>query len=142
MSDTLHLNLIRKWFDMIESGEKLTEYREITHKKEGEIIFKQWCVSRFCTHERFYADSPNAGMLLGGQFQKWVDKAYSDLGDSYWWSPKQYKTVTFRNGMTRPIPELVCDFGGISIGTGNPEWGAVPGKEYFCIHISNPRRTR
>jgi len=25
----LHLNLTRKWFDMIQSGEKLEEYREI-----------------------------------------------------------------------------------------------------------------
>jgi len=27
--ETLHLNLKRKWFDMIASGEKLEEYREI-----------------------------------------------------------------------------------------------------------------
>ena len=29
MSDTLHLNLKAKWFDMIASGEKKEEYREI-----------------------------------------------------------------------------------------------------------------
>ena len=29
MSKTLHLNLKRKWFDMIKSGEKVEEYREI-----------------------------------------------------------------------------------------------------------------
>lgn len=28
MKKTLHLNLIRKWFDMIKSGEKKEEYRE------------------------------------------------------------------------------------------------------------------
>lgn len=27
---TLHLNLIKKWFDMILSGEKLEEYRELS----------------------------------------------------------------------------------------------------------------
>lgn len=29
MADTLHLNLKRKWFDMILSGEKTEEYREL-----------------------------------------------------------------------------------------------------------------
>lgn len=43
MSNTLHLVLKRKWFDMIASGEKKEEYREIKRlyyarlmKKEGE----------------------------------------------------------------------------------------------------------
>ncbi len=30
MKPTLHLNLKRKWYDMIESGEKKEEYREMS----------------------------------------------------------------------------------------------------------------
>lgn len=48
MKKILHLNLTRKWFDLIASGEKTEEYREIKpyydsrlgHKNFDEIHFK------------------------------------------------------------------------------------------------------
>lgn len=47
---TLHLNLHRKWFDMIKSGEKTEEYREITpywmnrltEVKDGKRVYKEF----------------------------------------------------------------------------------------------------
>lgn len=39
--ETLHLTLKKKWFDMILSGEKKEEYREM----------KDYWVNRFCNHD-------------------------------------------------------------------------------------------
>ena len=36
--ETLHLNLKKKWFDMIASGEKKTEYRDQTEYWEKRLI--------------------------------------------------------------------------------------------------------
>ena len=131
MSDqkTLHLNLIRKWFDMIESGEKKEEYREI-YKPDGSLNW--WFIRRVAIeyHPVHQYDD-------GEDFQQ---KDKNGKWRYFTWKPFTYQR--FDNGMSKACPRLICYFGGISIGTGNPEWGAVPGKEYFCIHISNPRRTR
>ncbi|HET8736229.1 MAG TPA: ASCH domain-containing protein, partial [Pricia sp.] len=39
---TLHLNLKKKWFDMILSGEKKEEYREIKEYWIGRLIRFLW----------------------------------------------------------------------------------------------------
>lgn len=36
--NTLHLNLKKKWFDMIRSGEKKEEYREVTSYWETRLV--------------------------------------------------------------------------------------------------------
>jgi len=38
---TLHLNLHRKWFDMILSGEKLEEYRDLTPHWKKRLV-RDW----------------------------------------------------------------------------------------------------
>lgn len=45
-----------------------------------------------------------------------------------------YDTFLLSNGMTKSKEKrLLLDCPKIRIGTGNPAWGAVPGKEYFII---------
>jgi hypothetical protein len=128
MKKTLHLNLKRKWFDMIKSGEKKEEYRDIT---------PYWC-SKF--------------LLFNGKHEsrKFWNNLYlfSDDGVSLWSlislrlqlknghvSFKHYDTITFSNGMTPPVPRFGIDKKGISIGEGNPDLGAVPGKKYFVLEL-------
>lgn len=82
---TLFLSLKARWYEMIESGVKLEEYREI----------KEYWLKR--------------------------------LAD------KKFRRVQFSYGYTKRTMTFLCD--GIEIGTGNPEWGAEPGKEYFVIKL-------
>ena len=118
---TLHLNLKRRWFDMILSGNKTDEYREIKPS--------------FCS--RF--------LLVNGQHKKpswwsifleWngkgMIKSGLNMGYMTW---KEYDTNTFVNGMTPPIPEFEIVHKRIEIGTGRPEWGAVDRTEYFVIKL-------
>lgn len=39
---TLHLNLKKKWFDMIASGEKTEEYREIKPYWHNRLLFNEF----------------------------------------------------------------------------------------------------
>lgn len=87
----LTLSIKKKWFDMIKSGEKKEEYREI----------KPYYDSRFKLYEPFL---------------------------SY------FDDVVFRNGYRKDSPKIKC-WCYISKGTGKPEWGAEPDKEYYVLKI-------
>lgn len=120
---TLHLNLKKKWFDMIFSGEKKEEYREITpyfcsrfllYKKEHKTI-KWW--SFFFNYEGcFYMKTLN----------RLID---NDV------TVKDYDVIIFSNGMTPPVPRFEIEFKGIIIGVGKEEWGAQSGKIYFVTYL-------
>lgn len=43
--------------------------------------------------------------------------------------------VRFHRGYTNIT--MLFEFKGVSIGTGNPLWGAEPDKEYFVIKLGN-----
>lgn len=85
MNNTLFLPLKKEWYDMIESGEKTEEYREI----------KEYWLKRL--------------------------------------AEKRFNRVQFSYGYTKRTMSFLCE--GIEIGTGNPEWGPEPGKEYFVIKL-------
>jgi hypothetical protein len=99
---TLTLPLKKKWFDMIKSGEKKEEYREI----------KPYWKKRL----RHIALKINLSTVYEG-FQQYdclvFTLGYPKAGDTE-------RRLTFKNPR-------------ISIGTGKPEWGAEPGKNYFVI---------
>jgi len=122
---TLHLNLKKKWFDMILSGEKKEEYREIKthylsrlvdfktmhhHKKQG--VFEE----SYCYPE----DLPD---LVSYYF-----KRNEIQGNSF-------DTVTFSNGYAKDRPQFEIEFKGIEIREGSPEWGAICGIKYFVIKL-------
>lgn len=90
---TLHLVLKRKWWDMIQSGIKTEEYREIKPYWEKRLIKFE-----------------NAHLLRGLFF------------------------VTFQLGYQKNAPRMTFELESISIGKGNPLWGA-PDKEVFIIKL-------
>lgn len=45
----------------------------------------------------------------------------------------KFKVTRFMNGMAKNAPVFIIEHKGITIGYGNPEWGAEPGKKYFII---------
>lgn len=105
---TLHLNLKKKWFDMILSGEKKEEYRDIT----------EYWAKRFHKRDCYYTDTfrplnNNPNML------------------------KDFDTVTFSNGYAKDRRQVEVIFKHFGIHEGKPEWGAEKGKEYFVLHLGD-----
>jgi hypothetical protein len=107
---TLHLTLKKKWFDMIASGEKTEEYRYLSYF--------------FCSRLLLDYHRSNKVRFGGPEI---------DVIESY--ETKSFDTVTFTNGYRSDSPKITLEFKGIEISTGNPEWGAEPGKKYFVIKL-------
>lgn len=109
---TLTLPLKRKWFDMIKSGVKLEEYREI----------KPRYLEMFCTTLRGFEANHSNNFDVSFHL-KWPEEQGFDTLVFTLGYPKAGDTerrLTFKNPRIR-------------IGTGKPEWGAEPGKLYFVI---------
>ena len=114
---TLHLNLKKKWFDMILSGEKKEEYREI--KPSIVSLLFDW---RNVANTREFI----------------VDTLLHNNEDVLCWSClKNYDTITFSNGMKSidEVPRFEIEFEEIEIKTGRTEWGAEKFKLYFVLKL-------
>ena len=105
----LHLTLKKKWFDMIASGEKKEEYREI----------KQFWAKRLANGIETYLT------------------AFLPKGYGYKIDWKEFDVIVFSHGYKRDRPQITVEFKGVDIDTGKSKWGAVPKKEYFVIKLGN-----
>jgi len=111
----LHLVLKGKWFDMIDSGVKTEEYREI----------KQYWLKRLV----------GSWLWVGKDNGKLKHIEANFVND---WNIKDFMTfdvVEFKHGYSKDARVMKFEMKSISIGTGNPDWGAEPGKEYFVIKL-------
>ena len=111
----LTLTIEKKWFDMILSGEKTEEYREL----------KRYYDSRF----------RNAAMLKNQEYPANVSE-FRNLAATV---DQDIGTVRFRNGYAPDAPCFLADCK-LTVGEGKPEWGAVPGTEYYILKMKNVRR--
>ena len=109
----LILPIKKKWFDMILSGEKKEEYREI----------KPYYTTRFAN-------------LLGLSISGQTEEAKRLLLKSQ--DEKQFE-VLFRNGYSNNSPSFtaVCH---LKVGCGNEKWGAVACDEYYILKIDKINR--
>lgn len=123
---TLHLNLKKKWFEMIKSGKKKEEYREIK---------PYWC-ARFVLVDggkktlswwRKVKDS----LYLWNDFIEFITKGIEQGVMCFC----PYSSITFSNGMTPPVPRFTTNTCNISIKQGNHNWGAEKGKKYFVLKV-------
>ncbi len=108
----LILPIKKKWLDMILSGEKSEEYREI--KPYWTVRVVRWLGFPISETE----------LILDLLRKQETLKA---------------KRVIFQNGYGRKVPkvEIACT---LSIGSGKVEWGAEAGKEYYRFHIKSISR--
>ena len=106
----LHLVLKSKWYDMIEIGIKKEEYREV----------KPYWIKRLC--DEFYTDERCVTCIQ--------DRCLECLHKFNRYECKHYDAVCFSYGYTKR--KMVFEIKEISIGKGNPKWGA-PDKEVFVI---------
>ena len=116
----LDLSLKHCWYDMIASGEKKEEYRDL---------------------RPYYANRLLYGCSLGVK-QYW-EEVFANAQTKDWFKPEMllrdygsrfYDAVRFHRGQGSPVTMLV-ECLGISVGKGKPEWGAPEDKEVFIIKL-------
>ena len=108
----LTLPIKKKWFDMILSGEKKEEYREI--KPYYEVRFQNLF-----------------GVILlesRGTICEIIREVPEEI------KRDEIQEIIFRLGYSKNAPKIKCRCT-LSLGEGRPEWGAVPGEKYFILQI-------
>lgn len=103
----LHLTLKKKWFDMIASGEKKEEYREIKGYWQQRLMHFDW-----------------VSINNISPFKKYTDY-------------KKFDIVRFKNGYTKDAPTMEVEFKGIHAGLGNIDCGAPTLQDVFVIKLGN-----
>lgn len=106
----LILPIKKKWFDMILSGEKKEEYREI----------KPYYEARFL---KLFSE-----MFYNGTWIKCHDNGFAICGKG------RIQKIMFRNGYNKTSPSFIAKCT-LSIGKGKEEWGAEKDKEYFILTV-------
>lgn len=101
----LTLPIKKKWFDMILSGEKKEEYREIKPYYETRFL-KLFGEIALCPKPYYVFDYPIPST----------------------------EEIMFRNGYRKDSLSFIAKCT-LSIGKGKEEWGAEKGKEYFVLTI-------
>jgi hypothetical protein len=117
---TLHLTLRKKWFDMIASGEKLEEYREIKTYWINRLL----CDFSWDINQHPIKLNEHKNVLNKGSFRV-----------------KEFDSVTFRNGYGKNAPTMIVEFKGIEIGKARPEWSDNWQGEVFIIKLGNLIKT-
>jgi len=49
--------------------------------------------------------------------------------------PADNVVICFSNGYAKNRPQMFVKCLGVYIDQGNPQWGAIPGTKYFCLHL-------
>jgi hypothetical protein len=122
----LHLNLKRKWFDMIRSGEKLQEYRDI----------KGYWAKRLIVFSNEMESQAFDEMLDDMRDPLRKHNSVVDLMRYFEVEFRRYDVVRFKNGYSHDARTFDAKIESISIGQGEPLWGADSlSKYYFVISI-------
>lgn len=100
----LRLTLTKKWFDMIESGEKKEEYREI----------KQFWSSRLLWHEYRPVTCTNS-------LKDQIEVSANDRFSSGIFRT-DFDRVEFKNGYRKDARTMLVECLGITYGQSNPKW--------------------
>lgn len=113
---TLHLVLKRKWWNMIASGEKKEEYREVCHYWAARLLD-----SSYSWYSR-NTDYPH-------DYVGWLCLKLAQKSIAF----KNFTQVCFHLGYTNTT--MTYTVKDILVRRGCKEWGAEPNKEYFVISL-------
>lgn len=117
----LILPIKKKWFDMILSGEKKEEYREI--KEYYETRFQNLFGALTVHSVSVFSDDEEYELLQGKSVIKQIRK-------------NSVQEVVFRNGYSKNSKSIKARCR-LRIGKGKTEWGAEPDKQYYILEILN-----
>ena len=121
--NVLNLPIKKQWFDMIESREKPEEYREM---KEHWVLRLMEGISR---HPSLFFSFDHWRGYYGSEIGA-IDRLLENRTAKF----KPYTHILFRNGYSAKSPEMLVELKGITIGRGNPKWGA-PDKDVFILQL-------
>ena len=123
---TLDLVLKKKWYDMIESGEKTEEYREIKPFWVKRLLEPIDLFGRdYCKAEAFDTDCDNS----------WCEFIVpKDIRDGVI-KFKDFDNVAFHLGYSKHRPSMMFAIEDIVCDEGREEWGALTGETYFVIKL-------
>lgn len=124
----LYLTLNKKWFDLISSGVKKEEYREIK---------SYWS-------RRFYR-------CVNGCNKKRYDGNCQEIKNNHvvvsfpchkcdWSKNVKYDLIEFINGYSKTSPRVTVELIGIEIGKGKPEWGA-PVENIYILRLGQIQKS-
>lgn len=123
----LHLPIKGVWFKMIAAGEKKEEYRDVKH----------FYIKRLCLDWRY-------DIAYNRLPEHPVSHIFDTPGGTYL-SVKSFQTFDVLHltaGYGDHRPQLWAEIESITIGRGNPDWGAEHGKDYFVIQIGKILNTK
>ncbi len=140
-TEILQLTLMRKWFEMIRSGEKRQEYRAI----------KRYWSRRLTTNPKTQyilglGETPYTIHRRADDIEQYQGEGLDPRTHYFAWDVKQFKeeakwreftAVRFRNGYGKDAPEMLVECKGISIGHANPDWSDAHEHEVFIIELGD-----
>ena len=111
----LHLNLKEEWFDMILSGEKTEEYRDI----------KPSIISLLFDWRKI------------GNTREYLEATIKNDNDSAecWCVLKDIGKIVFSNGYAKDRRQMIVELDHIKIHQGLVEWGAKKDEHYFVLSL-------
>jgi hypothetical protein len=115
----LTLPIQKKWYDMILSGEKKEEYREI--KEYYESRFQNLFGAVTIYPSSIFSDRSEYELLQGEAVPEEIKK-------------EGIQEIIFRNGYSKNSKEIKARCR-LRIGKGRPQWGASPDKQYYILEI-------
>jgi hypothetical protein len=124
MSKTLKLTLKKQYFDMILSGEKNEEYRELKKYWFDRLVFKKEMVIKYLQLDFEVTDYFN--------FQL-ENAAKTKLKSMIGFIP--FDNIEFTNGYSKKSPQVTKECLGIEICQGKTELGAKKDTYYFTIKL-------
>ena len=123
----LRLTLKKHWFDLIKSGVKMEEYREIKDYWIRRLIINRDRISsaewaEFCTDLK----NPTQSYRSVEELMKFFGCKFS-----------KYDQIQFFNGayFSESLPNFMIECLGIKISEGKEEWGAEKGVNYFVLKL-------
>ena len=124
----LHLPIKKKFFDMIEAGIKLAEYRSI----------KPHYVSRFIDFSNYPVESKNEFRSLPHDFCFDLVENNIDFIEALhgcYGKIKNFDAVQLRNGYSKNSPTLLVKWEGLDTGIPKPEWSDGWSEKTFIIKL-------
>lgn len=119
----LDLPLIFVWYDMIDIGKKQEEYREIKPYWEKRLLDYKSLVKYYSENK---AELEIKRLLFPHR------PVIEDVCQAF---PAGFTHVRFRRGYTKTT--MLFEIKSISIGFGNPNWGAPKDRQVFIIKLGN-----